>query len=118
MAWRFLSIPPATHEQTWWPSPRWALRRLAVYAIAALSGGLLFVLCAAELAGQSRDNSFRAKYRLRRYARLGRILLGSRSVASAVIQTEGTGQRSSFARIASADWVQTKGFGLALCSAR
>jgi hypothetical protein len=48
--WRFLSIPPATHEQGWWPTPRWALRRLAMYAIAALSGGLLFVLCAALLA--------------------------------------------------------------------
>jgi len=48
--WRFLSIPPATHEEGWWPTPRWALRRLAMYAITALSGGLLFVLCAALLA--------------------------------------------------------------------
>jgi hypothetical protein len=46
----FLSIPPATDEQGWWPSQRWVLRRLALYAIAALSGGLLFVLCAALLA--------------------------------------------------------------------
>ena len=37
---------------------------------------------------------------------------------TALTQTEGTGQRSSFARIASADWVHTKGLGLALCSAR
>jgi hypothetical protein len=37
---------------------------------------------------------------------------------SALSQTDGTGQRSSLARIASADWVQTKGLGLALCSAR
>lgn len=49
MARRHLSIPPATHEQGWWPTPRWALRRLAMYAIAALSGGLLVVLCAALL---------------------------------------------------------------------
>ena len=48
--WRFLSIPPSTHEQRWWPSPRWALRGLAMYAIAALCGGLLFVLCTALLA--------------------------------------------------------------------
>jgi hypothetical protein len=38
--------------------------------------------------------------------------------ASAVTQTDGTGQRSSLARMASADFVQTKGLGLALCSAR
>ena len=50
MARRLLSIPPATHEQGWWPTPRWALRRLAMYAIAALSGSLLFVLCAALFA--------------------------------------------------------------------
>lgn len=37
---------------------------------------------------------------------------------SALNQTDGTGQRSSLARMASADWVQTKGLGLALCSAR
>jgi hypothetical protein len=42
----------------------------------------------------------------------------SRSAASALTQTDGTGQRSSFARISSADLVQTKGLGLALCSAR
>ena len=39
-------------------------------------------------------------------------------VASAVTQTDGTGQRSSLARMASADFVQTKGLWLALCSAR
>ena len=50
MAWHFLSIPPSTHEQGWWPTPRWALRRLAMYAIAALFGSLLFVLYAALLA--------------------------------------------------------------------
>jgi hypothetical protein len=38
--------------------------------------------------------------------------------ASAPTQTDGTGQRSSLARIVSADLVQTKGLGLALCSAR
>src|SRR5215813_4868361 len=37
---------------------------------------------------------------------------------SAPNQTDGTGQRWSLARIASADLVQTKGLGLALCSAR
>jgi hypothetical protein len=37
---------------------------------------------------------------------------------SALSQTDGTGQRSSLARMASADLVQTKGLGLALCSAR
>jgi hypothetical protein len=40
------------------------------------------------------------------------------SEASAPNQTDGTGQRSSLSKIASADWVQTKGLGLALCSAR
>src|SRR5947207_3996926 len=35
---------------------------------------------------------------------------------SALNQTDGTGQRSSLARIASADLVQTNGLGLALCS--
>lgn len=48
--WRFLSVPPATHERDWWPTPHWVLRRLAMYATAALSGGLLFVFCAALLA--------------------------------------------------------------------
>jgi uncharacterized linocin/CFP29 family protein len=39
--------------------------------------------------------------------------------ASALSQTDGTGgQRSSLAIMASADLVQTKGLGLALCSAR
>ena len=37
---------------------------------------------------------------------------------SALNQTDGTGQRSSLAIIAWADWGQTKGLGLALCSAR
>jgi hypothetical protein len=37
---------------------------------------------------------------------------------SALTQTDSTGQRSSLARMASADLVQTKGLGLALCSAR
>src|SRR6516164_11774158 len=37
---------------------------------------------------------------------------------SALTETDGTGQRSSLARMASADLVQTKGLGLALCSAR
>jgi len=51
MAWRFLSSPPSTHEQGWWPTPRWALRRLAMYAIAALSGGVL--LCFVPLYSSS-----------------------------------------------------------------
>src|ERR1700730_11712402 len=38
--------------------------------------------------------------------------------ASALTQRDGTGRRSSLARIASADLVQTNGLGLALCSAR
>ena len=38
--------------------------------------------------------------------------------SSALNQTDGTGQRSSLARMASADWVHTKGLGQALCSAR
>jgi hypothetical protein len=38
--------------------------------------------------------------------------------SSALAQTDGTGRRSSLARIASADWGQTNGLGLALCSAR
>ena len=38
--------------------------------------------------------------------------------ASALTQTDGTGQRSSLARMALADLVQTKGLGLAFCSAR
>jgi hypothetical protein len=37
---------------------------------------------------------------------------------SAVNQTDDTGQRSSLAKMASADLVQTKGLELALCSAR
>jgi hypothetical protein len=38
--------------------------------------------------------------------------------ASVLTQTDSTGQRSSLTRMASADVVQTKGLGLALCSAR
>jgi hypothetical protein len=38
--------------------------------------------------------------------------------ARALSQTDSTGQRASLAIMASADWVQTKGLGLALCSAR
>jgi len=38
--------------------------------------------------------------------------------SSALSQTDGAGQRSSLARMASADWVQRNGRGLALCSAR
>src|SRR5438552_7331451 len=37
---------------------------------------------------------------------------------SVLTQTDGTGRRSSLARMASADLVQRKGWGLALCSAR
>jgi hypothetical protein len=40
------------------------------------------------------------------------------TASSALSQTDGTGQRSSLAIIASADLVQTKGLGLALFSAR
>jgi transposase len=42
----------------------------------------------------------------------------ARLVAIAPNQTEVTGRRSSLAIMASADWVQTNGLGLALCSAR
>ena len=44
--------------------------------------------------------------------------VGFRSHPSALNQTEVTGRRSSLAIMASADWVQTKGLGLSLCSAR
>ena len=37
---------------------------------------------------------------------------------SAQMHSDSTGTRSSLARIVSADWVQTNGLGLALCSAR
>ena len=40
------------------------------------------------------------------------------ALASALTQRDVTGRRSSLARMASADLVQTKGLGLALCSAR
>jgi hypothetical protein len=39
-------------------------------------------------------------------------------VTSVLNQTDGTGERSSLAKIASADLVQTNGLGLTLCSAR
>jgi hypothetical protein len=45
-------------------------------------------------------------------------LIGVMELASALNQTGDTGHRSSLARIASADLVQTNGLGLALCSAR
>jgi len=49
----------------------------------------------------------------------GRTLITTpEAFTSAVTQTDGTGQRSSLARMASADFVQTKGLGLALCSVR
>ncbi len=32
-----------TYEQNWRLTPRWVLRSLATYAIAALSGGLIFI---------------------------------------------------------------------------
>src|SRR5438270_13890439 len=54
-----------------------------------------------------------ARLALRPFLNSGR----ARIPASALSQTDGTGQRSSLARIASADLVQTKGLGLALCSA-
>jgi hypothetical protein len=38
--------------------------------------------------------------------------------SSALNQTKVTGRRSSLAIMASSDWVQTNGLGLALCSAR
>ena len=38
--------------------------------------------------------------------------------ASALNQTEGTGRRWTLARMSLAGLVQTKGFGLALCSSR
>src|SRR5712671_2879999 len=43
--WRF-STSPITYEPGWRATPRWALRVLVTYAIAALAGGLLFVICA------------------------------------------------------------------------
>lgn len=39
----------AGEKGAWRPTPRRTLRRLAMYAIAALSGSLLVVLCAALL---------------------------------------------------------------------
>jgi hypothetical protein len=40
------------------------------------------------------------------------------SSPSAQTHSDSTGDPSSLAKIGSADWVQTNGFGLALCSAR
>jgi hypothetical protein len=48
-AWRFLSTPPGTYEPEWRLTRRWVLRVLSTYAIAALSGVLLFVVCAGLL---------------------------------------------------------------------
>jgi hypothetical protein len=48
--WRFLSTPPGTYEPGWRLTRRWALRVLNSYVIAALCGGLLFVVCAGLLA--------------------------------------------------------------------
>jgi hypothetical protein len=47
--WRF-STSPITYQDGWWPTPRWAARVLGVYAIAALAGGLVFVICAGMVA--------------------------------------------------------------------
>jgi hypothetical protein len=41
--WRF-STSPITYHPGWRPTPRWAARVLGIYAIAALCGGLLFVI--------------------------------------------------------------------------
>jgi DNA-binding transcriptional LysR family regulator len=49
---------------------------------------------------------------------VARKILTYRHQLVALTQTDSTGQRSSLARIASADLVQTNGLGLALCSAR
>src|SRR5262249_33972806 len=48
----------------------------------------------------------------------GQASLEQELSTSAQMHSYSTGTRSSLARIASADWVQTNGFGLALCSAR
>jgi hypothetical protein len=50
MARRSLLTPPATYEHDSWPTLRRAARVLDIYAIAALAGGLLFVICAALFA--------------------------------------------------------------------
>jgi hypothetical protein len=46
------------------------------------------------------------------------LLLVDPLCPSALSHTDATGHRSSLARMASADLIQTKGLGLALCSAR
>jgi hypothetical protein len=43
----FLSTSPVTYTRDWLPTPRWAAHVLAVYALAAVIGGLLYVICAA-----------------------------------------------------------------------
>jgi hypothetical protein len=43
MMWRF-STSPITYHPGWRPTPRWAARVLGIYAIAALCGGLLFII--------------------------------------------------------------------------
>jgi hypothetical protein len=45
-------------------------------------------------------------------------LAGRSGYSSALTQTDDAGRWLIFARMASADWVHTKGLGLALCSAR
>jgi hypothetical protein len=49
-AWRFLTTPPGTYEPGWRLTPRWVMRVLRTYVIAALCSGLLFVICTALLA--------------------------------------------------------------------
>lgn len=46
--WFFMS--PIIYQPGWRPSLRWVARVLGVYTIAALCGGLLFVISAALLA--------------------------------------------------------------------
>jgi hypothetical protein len=46
---RWFSILPIMYHPGWRPSLRWAARVLGVYSIAALCGGLLFVVFAAFL---------------------------------------------------------------------
>jgi hypothetical protein len=41
--WRF-STSPITYHPGWRPTPRWAARVLGIYTVAALCGGLLFVI--------------------------------------------------------------------------
>jgi hypothetical protein len=48
--WRFLTTPPGTYEPGWRLTPRWVMRVLRTYVIAALCSGLLFVAYAGLLA--------------------------------------------------------------------